>query len=183
MKSTVSILRANLPDAVELAVSQGECSRRATPTEEDTSQTPSQEIPSVRSGHLRRSNIPQPLLSSGTEMPTNLSPNPHTAVPSPSQYIQQELPIHPSFEHTASPSPQDLKRKRPFVEAGPASSTSPASIPYYSPVFVGSQPFVPETFDNIEGLQQPGVPNPGRPGTEQFAENMEIYGFPYYFDN
>ncbi|KAJ5292318.1 uncharacterized protein N7443_008271 [Penicillium atrosanguineum] len=183
MKTTVSILRANLPDAVELTVSQGERSRRTTPTDEDTSRQPSQETPSVRSGHLRRSNIPQPLLSSGNEMPTNLSPNPHTAVPSPSQYIQQELPIHPSFEPTASPSSQDLKRKRPFVEAGPSSSTSPASIPYYSPVFVGSQPFVPEAFENIQGLQQPGVPNTGQPGTEQFAENMEIYGFPYYFDN
>ncbi|KAJ6126574.1 hypothetical protein N7523_002186 [Penicillium sp. IBT 18751x] len=183
MKTTVSILRANLPDAVDLAASQGERSRRASPTEEETSQQSSQEIPSVRSGQLRRSNIPQPLLSTGTEIPTNLSPNLHPAVPNSSQYIQQELPIHSNFEHTASPSPQDLKRKRPIVESGPASSTSPAPIPFYSPVFVGSQPFVPETFNNIEGLQQPGVPNTGQPGTEQFAENMEIYGFPYYFDN
>lgn len=183
VKTMVSILRANLPDAIEITVSQGERSRKNTPTEEKDSRQPSQETPNVRSGHLRRSHIPQPLLPSGTEISVNLSPNPHTAIPSPSQYIQQELPIHPSFEHTASQSPQDLKRKRPYVEAGPSSSTSPTSIPYYSPAFVDTQPFLPETYDNIQGLQQPGVPNTGQPGTEPFTDNVEIYGYPYYFDN
>lgn len=176
------MLRANLPDAIELSVSQGEASRRATPTEEDAGRQSTKETPSRRSG-LLRSNIPQPLLVPSPNMPTNLTPSPHAAAPSPSQYIQQDLPIHPGFEHTSSASPQDLKRKRPVVEAGPSTSTSPASVPYYSPVFVGSQPFLPERYDNLQGLPQPGAPSTGPPGAENFAENIEIYGFPYYFDN
>ncbi|KAJ5190201.1 uncharacterized protein N7498_009186 [Penicillium cinerascens] len=181
-KTTVSVLRANLPDAVELSVHQGEASRRATPAEEDASRQSTKETPSRRNG-LLRSNIPQPLLVPSPDLPTNLTPSPHAATPSPSQYIQQDLPIHPGFEHTSSASPQDLKRKRPVSEAGPSTSTSPASVPYYSPVFVGSQPFLSERYDNLEGLPQPGGPNTVQPGAENFAENIEIYGFPYYFDN
>jgi hypothetical protein len=115
-------------------------------------------------------------------MPTSLSPSPHSATQSPSHYIQQDLPIHPGFEPTPSASPQDLKRKRPIVEAIPSTDASPASVPYYSPVFVGSQPFLPEAYDNLQGMPQPLVPTTRQPVAEPFSENVDIYGFPYYFD-
>ncbi|OQD72632.1 hypothetical protein PENDEC_c020G04837 [Penicillium decumbens] len=180
--NTVSILRANLPDTVEAPVGQGERSRKSTPTEEDASRQPNKETASIRCGPLRSSNIQQPLLAASVEMPTNIPPSPRVAAPTPSQYIHQELPIHPGFEHTLPLSPQDLKRKRAFVEVGPSASDSSAPVPYYPSVFVGSQPFLPEGYDSLQGLQRPGLPvtDTEQPGPETFGENMDIYGFPYY---
>jgi len=180
--NTVSILRANLPDTVEAPVGQGERSRKSTPTEEDASRQPNKETASILCGPLRSSNIQQPLLAASVEMPTNIPPSPRVAAPTPSQYIHQELPIHPGFEHTLPLSPQDLKRKRAFVEVGPSASDSSAPVPYYPSVFVGSQPFLPEGYDSLQGLQRPGLPvtDTEQPGPETFGENMDIYGFPYY---
>jgi hypothetical protein len=58
---------------------------------------------------------------------------------------------------------------------------------YYSPIFVGSQPFMTEPYAGMQGFQTSGVTSqdmtPGQPIPEPFREPMENYEFPYYFEN
>jgi hypothetical protein len=58
---------------------------------------------------------------------------------------------------------------------------------YYSPIFVGSQPFMTEPYAGMQGFQASGVTSqdmaPGQPIPEHFREPMENYEFPYYFEN
>lgn len=179
----MSISRANLPDAVAVTVSQKARSRKSTPTDDTPSQKPNSKTMAIRSGSARGGNAPPQSVFPSSALPTNLSPNPHLPTHSPTQYIQQDLPIHPAFDHaSSSTSPQDLKRKRADADAGPP-VTTPTSLAFYTPLYVGSQPFLPDAFENPPDLSHQGIPTTGATGTEPFGEHMETFGFPYYYEN
>ncbi|KAJ5679893.1 hypothetical protein N7462_008137 [Penicillium macrosclerotiorum] len=191
----VPISRANLPDAIEVAVSQGgRSSRKSTPTERAPSHEPETIVETIviRSGPAHDSKTSQSSLMPDDKIPPSLSPtNPrHPSRPSshsPSQYIHQDLPIHPNYDPTASSSSsmsqQDLKRKRQCVETGPATTASPDTLGYYPPMFVGSQPFMPESYDELQTFPHTTIPTTGQPATDPYGEHMDTYAFPYYFDN
>lgn len=80
-------------------------------------------------------------------------------------------------------SQQDLKRKRLRVDPDPPTTTSPRTLAYYPPVFVGSQPFIQNAFDELQSFPPPMIPTTVPPGGEQYGEHMGSYAFPYYFDN
>jgi hypothetical protein len=83
-------------------------------------------------------------------------------------------------------SQQDLKRKRLRVDADhPPTTTSPHAhtLGYYPPVFVGSQPYIPESFDELQGFPTQVIPTTAPPGADQYGEHIDNYAFPYYFDN
>ncbi|CAI7668131.1 unnamed protein product [Penicillium pancosmium] len=184
-KAMVSISRSNLPDAAEALVNRGEQKQKPAPIiEEDPSPEPKTETMPVIGGPSR-ANPPQPIFVTGGDIP-----NPQPSVtPSPTRYIHQDLPIHPSFNQppaSSSISPQ-VKRKR--QDSGPdvATTLSPTTMGYYSPIFVGSQPFMTEPYAGMQGFQTSGVTSqdmtPGQSIPEPFREPMENYEFPYYFEN
>lgn len=176
----VSISLANLPDALQLAASQREPKRKSTPTDDTPSRGSNPETKALRTGSAPDETLP-PSAFPSEEIPPNLSPNFPLPTHSPTQYIQQDLPIHPSFDH-ASPSPQDLKRKRAWVESGSPSTTT-GSMDFYSPLYVDSQPFMPDAFENPQHIPHPDIAVTGPPGTGPFGEHMENYGFPYFFEH
>ncbi|KAJ5593858.1 uncharacterized protein N7459_000066 [Penicillium hispanicum] len=181
-EALVSISRANLPDAVEVAVSQVESRRKSSATDETSDQEPKTETMSIRSRPVPSVNIPSPVFvpGPGADAFANIPPN---SIPTtPTQYIKQDLPIHTAFDTAegASMSAQDLKRKRQCVETGLPATTSPTSLAqYHSPIFVGSQPFMNESYDNLQAFQHQMIPTT-RPGS--FGESMDANMFPYYFD-
>lgn len=180
-ETTVTISRANLPDT-DTGGSQSGRSRRSSPQDDTSSQkSPSDKL-------LRGGIPPQSSGASGEapEMPTNTNPT-----LTPTQTIQQELPIHPGFHHAGAVSPQDLKRKRSSVDAG-SSMNVPTSFDFYHPVYVDSQPFVPDTFGNPHFIPQQTPtptslptcgPGPGILSAEPFNEHIANFGYPYYFEN
>lgn len=171
----VSISRANLPDAVEASVGHGKPSQKSTSTEESASQEQSTENVCVRSGPA----LPQSAFAPGGD-----TPHPPPTSQSPTQYIKHDLPIHPGLDHASSSmSPRDLKRKRSYVETGlPTTTASPNSMGHYTPMYVGSQPFLTGSYDVLENIQHPVVPTTEHLATEAFVENVEAYWLPYYFD-
>ncbi|KAJ5819429.1 hypothetical protein N7474_005020 [Penicillium riverlandense] len=185
-KSMLLIARANLPVAVESPISQGG-SRKITPGEGTSSHEREQptEIMAIRSGPIRSTNTLESAFTTG-DLPPNLSttiPRPPSHIPN--LYINQDLPIHPGFDFGASSSrlQQNLKQKHQCGETGPSIGTSPNTLWYYSPIFAGSQPFVPEPYGELQNFQHQGVPTTGQPVTELYGEPMEpSHAFPYYFD-
>ena len=181
-KTLVSISRANLPDPIELPSSRQRSSRKSTPTEEASSKEHNTEIMCIRSGPVQSRNAPQPSFAPG-DTPANLSMNRRSTTHSPTQFIKRDQPIHPEFDPTVAPmSAQDQKRKRQRVEMGVPITSSPTSLGYYSPVYVGSQPFVPDSYHDLQGFQPQSGPTTVQPNTESFGETMESLAFPYYFD-
>jgi hypothetical protein len=171
---------------VSFAVVEGEYSRKISLAKDGSSRCPGQKPRSIRSGSVRNRSTQQPALMLAAEKPTSLFPISDSAVQSPSQHIQQDLAIYPSFNHVSasmSTSPQDLSGKHPFVETHPHTTFCTDSIPCNSPFFVGFQLFLPETYDGLQGFQQPGVPNTGESGAEQLRRNMESYGSTYYSED
>ena len=183
----MSICRANLPDPVEATLSQGSRSRKSSPNEDKPTHEGGkiEETTVVHSDSVQGAVVTRSVFTPG-DVPLDLSPTTlrHPSH-SPSQYINQDLPIHPSYDPSASSSTsqQDLKRKRLRVDADPPTTTSPQTLAYYPPVFVGSQPFIPQTFDELQSFPPPMIPTTAPPGGEQYGEHMGSYAFPYYFDN
>ncbi|KAF3389426.1 Uncharacterized protein F1880_004497 [Penicillium rolfsii] len=189
-KTLVSIARANLPDAVEATLSERSRSRRSSPTEEASTheQEPVEETMILRRGSAQGTIVTQSVFapSDGPSdlSPTALRPPSH----SPSRYIHQDLPIHPNYDPrpSSSVSQQDLKRKRLRVDADrPPTTTSPHAhtLGYYPPVFVGTQQYIPEHYDELQSFPAQVIPTAASPGAEQFEEPVDSYAFPYYFDN
>lgn len=181
----VSISRANLPDTLHVAVNQTRRSRKNTPTD-DTSSQKSQKSETqslaVRDGP---SQVPTQSVFPARGIPMGPSPNPPLPTHSPTQYIHQDLPIHPSYgPASSSSSPQDLKRKRAEVDTDQP-VTTPPSLGFYSPLYMAPQPqpFLPDTFESPHSLPHQGIPTTGPDGAEPFGEHMETYGLPYYFEN
>ncbi|KAJ5743785.1 hypothetical protein N7533_008655 [Penicillium manginii] len=158
-KAMVSISRSNLPDAAEALVNRGEQKQEPAPINEDPSPEPKTETMPVVGG------------------PSRANP--------PTTYIRdrRRQPSQP----TTHPESYSVKRKR--QDSGPdvASTVSPTTMGYYSPIFVGSQPFMTEPYAGMQGFQASGVTSqnmaPGQPIPEHFREPMENYEFPYYFEN
>lgn len=181
----VSISRSNLPDAAEALVNRGERKEKPAPIEESPKPEPKTEtIPSV--GGSSRANPPKPIfVASSRDLPPTSQ-----LTPSPTRYIHQDLPIHTGFDHTpASISPQ-VKRKRQDSGSDVPSTLSPSTtgMGYYSPIFVGSQPFMTEPYVDLQGLAAQGVPLQdiphGHSVPEQFPEpGTENFGFPYYYNH
>lgn len=183
----MSISRANLPDAVEATLSQGSRSRKSSPTEDTSTneRTKTEETMGVHSDPVQSVIVTQPVFTPG-DVPLDLSPTTLRAPShSPSQFINQDLPFHPGFHPSpsSSMSQQDLKRKRLRVDPDPPTTTSPQTLAYYPPVFVGSQPFIPETYDELQSFPNQVIPTTAPSGAEQYGEHMGSYGFPYYFEN
>lgn len=181
----VSVSRANLPDALQLAASQREPSRTSTPTDNTPSRGSNLETKALRTGPARDETL-SPCAFPSEEIPPNLSSNFPLPTHSPTQYFQQDLPIHPSFDHASPSSPsssQDLKRRRAWVETGSPSTTT-SSMDFYSPMYVGSQPFMTDAFENPQHIPHPDIPVTGPPGTGPFGEeHMENYGLHYFFEH
>lgn len=185
----VSILRSNLPDAAEALVNRGEQNQRPKSIKEDPSPELKTETIPIEAGPSR-ANPPPPIFVPGRDIPSNPLPT-----PSPKRYIHQDLPIHPGFDHApASISPQVKRKRQDSGSADVPSSLSPTTMGYYSPIFVGSQPFMTEPYADLLGFPSQGVPVPaqsvppqdilpGHPVPEQFGESMEQYGFPYNFEH
>ena len=179
----MSISRANLPDAVEVAVSQVESRRQSNATEKSPDQEPKVETMSIRSRPAPRANAPPPIIvpALGADVQADLPSNP---VPTtPAHYLEQDLPpqtnFHPAVD--ASLSTQDLKRKRQCVEEGLPAPTSSTSMAYYnSPIFVGSQPFMTESYEDLQAFHSHMVPTTG---PEVFGESLDPSMFPYYLDH
>ncbi|KAJ5379742.1 uncharacterized protein N7496_002170 [Penicillium cataractarum] len=188
-KALVSISRANLPDAVEATLSQGSRSRRSSPTDEaSTHGTEAGEEPMVVHNGTVQDTIVSQSIFAPADIPSDLSP---TALRppshSPSQFIHQDLPIHPNYDprpSSSSMSQQDLKRKRLRVESDPSTTTTPHTLAYYPPTFVGSQPYLPEAYNELHPFPAQVIPTTAPPGAEQYEGHMDSsYAFPYYFDN
>lgn len=193
-KAMVSISRSNLPDAAEALVNRGEQKQKPatideSPKPEPEPQPQPQPEPKTKTipihGGSSRANPPQPIFVAGRDIPPNSQ-----LTPSPTQYIHQDLPIHTGFDHTpASISPQ-VKRKRQDSGSDVPSTLSPTTtgMGYYSPIFVGSQPFMTEPYVDLQGLATQGIPLQniphGHPVPEHFPEpGTENFGFPYYYNN
>lgn len=174
---------------------QKQTSRRTTPVEdaEAVASQPSQDSPAetmcIRSGPMRISTGPQTSFSAN-DLPATLSPNlPLDTSHSPTQYTKMELPIHSGVSpaqaamQVASMSAQDLKRKRTCVETGVPPTTGPNPLEYCAPVYMNAQPFMPESYHEIQGFQPQANPTSGQPQhpSESFGEEMDSSGFPYYF--
>lgn len=185
-KAVVAISRANLPDAVGLSGSHGKSSRKRTQTK-----APSQEKEQItetvcaQSRHIRGGDGRQAVFAPGADMVARVAPNPlnsHPTSPSPTQYIKQDLPIHPyrSFDSSAASILQhDPKRKRQDVVTNVPTTYSQDSPVYHSSIFMDSQPFSPESYDELQSLLDQ-VPTTAQPTTDSYGEPMET--FPYYVD-
>lgn len=179
-KATVSISRANLPDSLQLAASQSK--PKSTPTDDTHSRLSNPETKALRTGSARDETLP-PSAFPSEEIPPSLPSNISLPTHSPTQYIQQDLPIHPSFDHASPSSPQDLKRKRAWVETGTGPpSTTTSSMEFYSPMYVDSQSLMPDAFETPQHIPHPDISATGAPGTGPFGEHMENYGYPYFFE-
>ncbi|KAJ5083019.1 hypothetical protein N7532_012062 [Penicillium argentinense] len=175
-KTMVSISRSNLPDAAEALVNRGERIQSPKSIEENPSPEPKTETPFIRSGPTR-ANPPQPIFVPGGDVVSNPQPT-----PSPSRQIHQDLPIHPGYDHTRVSIPPQVKRKRQDSELDASTALSPNAVGYYSPIFVGSQPFLTGSCDDAQGFPPSNI-LPGHPIPEPFREPMEQCEFPYYFDS
>lgn len=80
-------------------------------------------------------------------------------------------------------SQQESNRKRLRVESDPSTTTTPHTLAYYPPVYVGSQPFIPESYDELQSFPPQVIPTSAPPGVEHYGEHMDGYVFPYFFDN
>lgn len=69
------------------------------------------------------------------------------------------------------------------MESDPSTTTAPHTLSYYPPTFVGSQHFLPESYDELHPFPAQVIPTTAPPGAEQYGEHMDSYAFPYYFDN
>ncbi|KAJ5216244.1 uncharacterized protein N7498_002651 [Penicillium cinerascens] len=111
-------------------------------------------------------------------------PNSHSTSPSPTQNITQDLPIHHyrNFDPpSASTLQQDPKRKRQDVVTSVPTTSSHYSLGYHSSSFMNSQPFSPESYDELQSLLHQ-VSTIEQPTTECHGESMGTYTFPYYFN-
>lgn len=70
---------------------------------------------------------------------------------------------------------------------------APTSMDFYHPLYVDSQPFVPDAFGNPHFVLQQSIPpsniptsgpgpGAGDPGAEPFNEHIENFGYPFYFE-
>lgn len=178
-KPLVSISRANLPDEVEASLGLGEHRQSPSPVEEEPTPKRDPEPSHVVRRPAPVVNTSQAILAPGGDLSVNTSPGTHSAAHSPAQYMKTDLPIHTVFNPPSGPMPQpDMKRKRQCVDTGMPPTTGTTPLGYYSPMFVGSQPFVTGSWGGMQGFPPQGVLPPGQPGTEPFDEPV----FPYFFD-
>lgn len=186
----MSISRANLPDAVEASLGHGERNQRTSPVEETPLPEQDTETADRGSAPATSVNASQPVLAAIGDLSVHTSPILHSTAQSPAQYMNKDLPIHTSFDAAPGAMPlQDMKRKRQCVEPGPSTTNTipipisiptptPTSLGYYSPMFVGSQPLVAGSFNNMQSFppDSAALP-PAQAGTEAYDESV----FPYYF--
>lgn len=141
----------------------------------------------IQSRYIRDGNGRQAVFAPGADMVMSMSlnpPNSHPTSPRPTQYINQDLPIHPyrSFDPpAASMLQQDPRRNQQDVVTNFPTTSSQNSLAYHSSAFMDSQPFSPESYDELQSLLHQ-VPTTEQPTTESYGEPMGTYTFPYYFN-